>query len=285
MIVVTGANGQLGKGVVDQLLARVPAERIAVSVRDPEGAKELAERGVRVRRGDFDDPKTLADAFEGADQILLVSAASTGDTALRQHRAAIAAARASGARRVLYTSHMGANPASPFAPMPDHAETEGVLRAAGVPFTSLRNGFYAATTVMLLGSALQTGELVAPEDGPVSWTAHGDLAEAAAIVLAEEGRFDGVTPALTGAEALDLADVAALASSVSGRTIKRVTVSDDEYRAGLVSHGVPEGQAELLVGLFRASRAGEFAEVSPVLGELLGRAPVSVREVLAAALV
>ncbi|MER7642446.1 SDR family oxidoreductase [Streptomyces sp. NPDC126522] len=285
MIVVTGANGQLGKGVVDQLLARVPAERIGVSVRDPEGAKELAERGVRVRRGDFDDPETLAAAFEGAEQILLVSAASTGDTALRQHRAAIAAARDSGARRVLYTSHMGANPASPFAPMPDHAETEGVLGAAGVPFTSLRNGFYAATTVMLLGSALETGELVAPEDGPVSWTAHGDLAEAAAIVLAEEGRFDGVTPALTGAEALDLADVAALASSVSGRTIKRVTVSDDEYRAGLVSHGVPEGQAELLVGLFRASRAGEFAEVSPVLGELLGRAPVSVGEVLAAALV
>ncbi|WP_369192496.1 SDR family oxidoreductase [Streptomyces sp. R08] len=285
MIVVTGANGQLGKGVVDQLLARVPAERIAVSVRDPEGAKELVERGVRVRRGDFDDPETLAAAFEGAEQILLVSAASTGDTALRQHRAAIAAARDSGARRVLYTSHMGANPASPFAPMPDHAETEGVLRAAGVPFTSLRNGFYAATTVMLLGSALQTGELVAPEDGPVSWTAHGDLAEAAAIVLAEEGRFDGVTPALTGAEALDLADVAAVASAVTGRTVKRVTVSDEEYRAGLVSHGVPEGQAELLGGLFRASRAGEFAEVSPVLGELLGRAPVSVREVLAAALV
>ncbi len=285
MIVVTGANGQLGKGVVDQLLARVPAERIAVSVRDPEGAKELAERGVRVRRGDFDDPATLADAFEGAEQILLVSAASTGDTALRQHRAAIAAAHDSGARRVLYTSHMGANPASPFAPMPDHAETEAVLGAAGVPFTSLRNGFYAATTVMLLGSALQTGELVAPEDGPVSWTAHGDLAEAAAIVLAEEGRFDGVTPALTGAEALDLADVAALASAVTGRTVKRVTVSDEEYRAGLVSHGVPEGQAELLVGLFRASRAGEFAEVSPVLGELLGRAPVSVRGVLAAALV
>ncbi len=111
---------------MDQLLARVPAERIAVSVRDPEGAKELAERGVRVRRGDFDDPETLAGAFEGADQILLVSAASTGDTALRQHRAAIAAARDSGARRVLYTSHMGANPASPFAPMPDHGETEGV---------------------------------------------------------------------------------------------------------------------------------------------------------------
>lgn len=256
MIVVTGANGQLGSGVVDRLLARVPAERIAVSVRDPERAKGLSERGVRVRRGDFGDPASLADAFEGAEQILLVSAASTGDTALRQHRTAIAAARESGARRILYTSHMGANPASPFAPMPDHAETEAALRASGVPYTSLRNGFYAATTVMLLGAALKTGELSAPEDGPVSWTAHADLAEAAALALVEEGRFDGVTPPLTGAEALDLAEVAALASSITGRTIKRVTVTDEEYRAGLVSHGVPTEQADLLVGLFQASREG-----------------------------
>ncbi|WP_329351020.1 SDR family oxidoreductase [Streptomyces sp. NBC_01261] len=284
MIVVTGANGQLGSGVVDRLLARVPAERIAVSVRDPERAKGLSERGVRVRRGDFGDPASLADAFEGAEQILLVSAASTGDTALRQHRTAIAAARESGARRILYTSHMGANPASPFAPMPDHAETEAALRASGVPYTSLRNGFYAATTVMLLGAALKTGELSAPEDGPVSWTAHADLAEAAALALVEEDRFDGVTPPLTGAEALDLAEVAALASSITGRTIKRVTVTDEEYRAGLVSHGVPTEQADLLVGLFQASREGEFAEVSPVLGEVVGRAPTSLREVLEAAL-
>ncbi|WP_406132071.1 SDR family oxidoreductase [Streptomyces sp. NBC_00989] len=285
MIVVTGANGQLGRGVVDRLLVRVPAERIAVSVRDPERAKALGERGVQVRRGDFDDPASLTGAFEGAEQILLVSAASTGDTALRQHRTAIAAARDSGARRILYTSHMGANPASPFAPMPDHAETEAVLRTSGVPFTSLRNGFYAATTVLLLGAALRTGELSAPEDGPVSWTAHADLAEAAALALADEGRFDEVTPPLTGTEALDLAEVAALASSITGRTIKRVTVTDEEYRAGLVSHDVPEEQADMLVGLFRASRKGEFAEVSPVLGELIGRAPTSLRDVLREALV
>jgi uncharacterized protein YbjT (DUF2867 family) len=285
VIVVTGANGQLGRAVVERLLVRVPAERIAVSVRDPERARELGERGVGVRRGDFDDPASLTDAFAGAEQILLVSAASTGETALRQHRTAIAAARESGARRVLYTSHMGANPASPFAPMPDHAATEAELRDSGVAYTALRNGFYASTTVLLLGAALKTGELSAPQDGPVSWTAHADLAEAAALTLAEEGRFDGPTPPLTGTEALDLADVAALASELTGRTVERVTVSDEDYRSGLVSHGVPEDQADLLVGLFRASREGEFAEVGPALGELIGRPPTPLRDVLRAALV
>src|SRR4051812_29393754 len=120
MIVVTGATGLLGGAVVERLLARQPAEEIGVSVRDPAKAQALADRGVRVRRGDYDDAASLAHAFDGAGQILLVSAAATGEVALRQHRTAIDAARAAGVRRIVYTSHMGANPASAFAPMPDH---------------------------------------------------------------------------------------------------------------------------------------------------------------------
>ncbi len=181
MIIVTGANGQLGRAVAERLLERVPAERIGVSVRDLEKARDLEGRGVRVRRGDFDDAASLAHAFEGASRVLIVSVNSHGETAVRQHRAAIEVAKAAGARRILYTSHMGANPASSFAPMVDHAATEAALQDAGVPFTALRNGFYADSAAYLLGAALQTGELAVPEDGPVAWTTPADLAEAAAI--------------------------------------------------------------------------------------------------------
>src|SRR3954447_13990061 len=104
MIVVTGANGQLGRAVVERLLERTPADGIGVSVRDPAKAIELAERGVRVRRGDFDDVTSLGEAFADTDQVLLISAASTGGVPRRQHRAAIDAARAAGVRRVVYTS-------------------------------------------------------------------------------------------------------------------------------------------------------------------------------------
>jgi NAD(P)H dehydrogenase (quinone) len=107
MIVVTGATGQLGGMVVERLLTRVPAEEIAVSVRDPAKANALAGRGVRVRRGDYDDAASLAHAFDGAGQLLLVSAATTGEAALRQLGTAIDAARAAGVRRIVYTSHMG----------------------------------------------------------------------------------------------------------------------------------------------------------------------------------
>ncbi|MEU5989139.1 SDR family oxidoreductase [Spirillospora sp. NPDC047418] len=282
MIIVTGATGQLGRGTVERLLERVPAERIGASVRDVEKAKDLADRGVRVRRGDFADPASLAHAFEGAAQILIVSANSIGEDLLRLHRGAIGAAKAAGARRILYTSHMGANPSSLFPPMPDHAATEELLRASGVPFTSLRNGFYASTTVALVGAALQSGELAVPEDGPVSWTAHADLAEATAITLAEE-TFDGITPGLTGGEAIDMAGVAALASEFSGRPIEHVVVPDAEFRAGVVARGVPEFAADMLVDMFAASRQREFADVDPTLGRMLNRPPTPLRDVLKAA--
>jgi uncharacterized protein YbjT (DUF2867 family) len=243
----------------------------------------LEERGIRVRRGDFADPTSLEHAFEGASRVLIVSVNSVGETKVRLHADAIDAAAKAGADRVVYTSHMGANPTSPFPPMPDHAATEEVLRDSGVAYTVLRNGFYASSAHMLLGAALATGELAVPEDGPVSWTAHADLAEAAAIALADDV-LDGVTADLTGAEAIDMAGVAAIASDLTGKPIRRVVISEDDYRAGLLAHGAPDHAADLLVGLFAASRQGEFARVDPALPRLLGRPALPLREVLRAAI-
>lgn len=282
MIIVTGASGQLGRSIIEKLLERMPADRIGASVRDPEKAQALGDRGVRVRRGDYADPASLSHAFEGATQVLIVSANTTGGAALGQHRAAIEMAKQAGARRILYTAHMGADPASLFEPMCDHAAAEEILVSSGVPFTSLRNGFYAATILMTLGRAVETGEFAAPEDGPVSWTSHADLATAAAIILADEGRFDGPTPPLTASEALDFDDIAAMASELAGRLIRRITISDEQHKQNMMSHGMPEDRAEMLLGVFRASRRGEFATVDPALEKLLGRPPMSARDFLAA---
>ncbi len=124
------------------------------------------------------------------------------------------------------------------------------------------------------------GEIALPADGPVSWTSHADLADAAAAILADEGRFDGPTPPLTATEALTLDDVAKLATQATGRTVTRTVASDEEFREGLIGHGVPAEAAGQLVGVFAASRAGEFAAVDPTLTTLLGRRPVSVDTVL-----
>lgn len=280
MIIVTGANGQLGQAVVEGLLTYLPADQIVASVRDPAKATALAQRGVSVRAGDFTNSDELTKAFHGATQVLVISVDKLGETAFRMHHTAIEAARAAGAQRILYTSHMGARADSPFVPAADHAATEAFLADGSVPFTSLRHGFYAESMLHMIGQGLKSGELRVPEDGPVSWTTRADLAEADAILLAQAGRLNGITPPLTALEAVKMADLAAIASEITGRDIRHVTVSDSEWREAKVAQGVPAPVAELLLGSYLASRRGDFAAVDPTLETLLGRPPQTMRDVL-----
>ncbi|WP_236703210.1 NmrA family NAD(P)-binding protein [Lentzea aerocolonigenes] len=280
MIVVTGATGRLGRKIVEKLLDHVPADTVGVSVRDPDKAAALAGRGVRVRAGDFTDPATLEHAFEGADQVLVVSAAIRGPQAAGANAAAIDAAVRAGASRVLYTSHQAASPGSLFDPGRQHAGTEKHLAGHGIPHTALRHGFYASTFELYVPAALETGEFRLPQDGPVSWTAHDDLAEADVVALTRPGVLDGVTPPLTAPEVLDFSDVARVLSELTGRTITRVVVDDEEWKATVTAQGVPAVAAEFTLGMFRAARAGEFAVTDPALEHLLGRPAIPARAVL-----
>lgn len=284
MIVVTGATGRLGSRVVDRLLERVPPDGVGVSVRDAAGAAALAGRGVRVREGDFTAPSQLERAFEGAEQVLVVSASIRGEGAAAANVAAIDAARAAGASRVLYTSHQASSSDSLFAPQWTHAATEAHLTGLDVPFTALRNGFYASTLALYLDEALATGRLALPEDGPVSWTGHDDLADAAVVALTEPGVLDGITAPLTAPDTLDFADVAGVLGDVTGRRIERVVLDDEEWMRGAVARGMPQGAAEFTLGMFRAARRGEFAVTAPTLETILGRPATPVRAVLEATL-
>ena len=282
MIIITGATGQLGSQIVARLLERVAADQVGVSVRDPDLAKDLAERGVRVRRGDFADPTTLESAFEGASQVLIVSLNRLGEESVDQSTAAVDAAYRAGAGRVLYTSHQAAALDSLFAPARDHAAIEAHLEQSGRPYTSLRNGYYTSSLEFHIGGAAQSGELAAPADGPVSWTTRADLAEGAAAILTDDGRFEGPTPPLTAADTVDLDDVAAVLSEVSGRPVRRVLVDDGAFVAGLMEHGTPQPFAEMFLGSFLAARRGEFAVTDPTLQTLLGREPQTVAAALRA---
>ncbi|MGI4870560.1 MAG: SDR family oxidoreductase [Janthinobacterium lividum] len=280
MIVVTGATGHLGRGILEKLLPRVPTGQLAASARDPEKATELAKQGVTVRQGDFADPASLATAFAGATQVLVVSPNVLGEEGQQLTRNAVEAAQAAGVHRVLYTSHMAAQADSAFAPAVNHAAAEALLAKMGMPYTSLRNGYYAESAMFHIGRAFETGELRAPEDGPVSWTTRADLAEANAAVLAEEGSFDGNTPPLVAPEAFTLAELAAIASELLGREVKRMVITDAQWRDEKIAQGLPAPVAELLLGSYRAMRRGEFAATGPVLEQLLGRRPHTMRDVL-----
>ncbi|MGW4815573.1 NmrA family NAD(P)-binding protein [Kitasatospora cineracea] len=282
MIVITGATGALNGATVDHLLERLPADEIAVAVREPARARRFADLGVEVRRGDYADPASLPGAFEGADQLLLVSASDPGADAVALHRTAIDAAAAAGVGRILYTSHQGAHPDSAFKPARDHAATELLLAGSGVPWTALRNGFYAHSLAWLLGPWRETGTITVPADGPVSWTARADAAEAAAAVLADPGAHDGPVT-LTAPEAPTFQQVAELAGELAGRPVRCVTVDPEDWVAGQVAQGTPEFMARFTLGIYLAAAQGRFAGTDPLLPALLPRAPRTVRDLLAAA--
>jgi len=280
MIIVTGATGALNGATVDHLLDRMPAEEIVVAVRDPAKAQRFTDRGVAVRRGDYADPDSLPAAFEGADQLLLVSSSDPGAGSVSLHHTAIDAAVAVGVGRILYTSHQGAAPDTPFGPGRDHAATERLLAESGVPWTSLRNGFYAHSLGWLTGPWRETGVITVPADGPVSWTAREDAAEAAAVILASNGAYDGPTT-LTARAAPTFADVAATASELTGRTIRLAVLGQDEWLAAQVAAGQKEFMARFTLGMYQAAHDGFFAGTDPLLATLLDREPRTVADVLA----
>src|SRR5262245_14763100 len=108
MIIVTGATGHLGRLVLDQLLQKVPASQVVAAARNPDKAADLAARGVQVRRAHYDEPTTLASAFDGADTLLLISGSEVGQR-VRQHQAAVDAAVKVGVKRLAYTSILHAD--------------------------------------------------------------------------------------------------------------------------------------------------------------------------------
>lgn len=280
MIVVTGANGNLGRKIVEELLGRIPAEEIGVSVRDANKAQDLKERGVRVRQGNFDDSESLLHAFEQASQVLIVSSnALEGEEAVRQHQIAVETAKKAGVGRVLYTSHMGSSATSYFPPMLTNAATEEILKTSGMAFTSLRCGFFASSALLMISDALKTGELIVPESGPIAWTTHSDLAAVTAVILTE-GKLDGITPPLTASEAIDMEGIASIASKILDRPLRHIVVSDEEYRKRLISHGMPEPIVNLLTGIFQASRQGDFSRIDPALENLIGRPPIHFQDFL-----
>ena len=282
MIIVTGATGQLGNAIVHKLIAQSGAGSVRAICRDPEKAADLAKLGVNIRRADFAEPDTLTKAFEGARQILLVSsnARSYGGDPLTQHATVIRAAKHAGATRIVYTSQIASSATSAFSAARDHAATEQMLADSGLAWTALRNGFYAKSGIMIMSEAFKTGVLETTQDGKFSWVSHDDLASAAAVILGNEGRFEGPTPPLTGSEALDFGDMAHIAADVMGKPFIRTIITDDEMRANVAARGAPPSAANMVLGLFSAAHAGEFGTVDPLLEELIGRPPQRMKQLM-----
>jgi NAD(P)H dehydrogenase (quinone) len=281
---ISGAAGQLGRATADLLLERVAPGDLVLVTRDPAQLDAYAQRGVAVRRGNFDDPEGLREAYRGVDRLLLISGADVGRR-VAQHTEAIAAAKDAGVGRVAYTGIVNPTEANPAAAAPEHRGTEEALLASGLEWTMLRNGIYADLTAQGLTQSIAAGRHVYNSgDGKTSYVARADCAAAAAVVLSGDGHANQAYD-VTGPEALSGADLAAIASELSGTPVEAVPVDDEAFVGILVEYaGLPEPVAQFIASFGRAGREGQLATVSNAVEELTGCAPQRFRDVLEALL-
>jgi NAD(P)H dehydrogenase (quinone) len=279
---ITGASGNLARLTTEALLERVDSGDVVLVTRDPSKLSDAAARGVEVRQGDFSEPAGLEPALSGIDRLLLISTPVIRER-VPGHLAAVDAARRAGVRHVLYTSCIRPEPENPMVVAPDHRATEERLRGSGLEWSFLRNSIYAEYQVPTASQAIAAGTHVHNSgDGGVSYVSRVDCAAAAAGALAgaaEPGRaYD-----ITGPEAVTAAQLAALASELSGRPIEVVAVDDDAYIAGLIEHAHMTEQVARDVASFGISaRLGFGATVGDGVEQLSGRPPRSFRDVLTA---
>lgn len=275
MIVVTGATGQLGRLVVTALLDR--GADVVAAARDPRRAESL---GVPVREADYDRPETLPAAFRGAEKVLLVSGNEVG-MRIRQHRAAVDAAKAAGVRLLAYTSVLHAD-TSAVAVAPEHKATEEYVRASGVPFSFLRNGWYSENYEQVIRQALTTGVITgAAGGGRVASATRADYAAAAAAVLTGEGH-ERTVHELSGDTAWTMADLAAMITDVSGTEVVYQDLPPEVYATTLTGMGLSDEVAHMLARMDADIAAGLLADTPGELARLLGRPTTPMRETVLA---
>ncbi|AYE53814.1 SDR family oxidoreductase (plasmid) [Priestia megaterium NCT-2] len=275
-MLVTGATGKLGTKVVDTLLKTVPANQLAVSVRNPEKAEGLRVQGVEVRQGDFDRPETLDAAFKGIDRLLLISADGDNETRIRQHTNAVAAAERAGVKFIAYTSIVNAQESKNFL-APTHQATEEAILKTGISYSFLRNNWYLENEISSIQGVLAGAPWVTSAgNGKVGWALQQDYAEAAATVLSGNSHENTIYE-LSG-KLLSQDELASALSSVLRKEVSVQLVDDATYADIMKGAGVPDFLIPMLVDIQKGIREGTLEIESNDFEKLLGRPATPINE-------
>ncbi len=277
MIAITGANGQLGQLVIQALLKQVDANELVALVRSPEKALALKALGVQVRQADYNQPTTLSSALKGVDKLLLISGSEIGQR-VPQHQAVINAAKEADVKLLAYTSILKAN-TSPLILAGEHKATEHAIKESGLDAVILRNGWYNENYSANLQGVLQSGVVAtAAQDGKFSTAARADYAQAAANVLTSQTSQAGKVYELAGDNAYNQQEYAEEVAKQADKSIQFLSLSSEDFSQALVSHGLPEGFANVLADSDLHARKGWLFDDSKALSKLIGRNTTSISQ-------
>lgn len=275
MILISGATGQLGGHVVSQLLRRNAVNKFAVLARSSEKAERFADMGIEVRIGDFDQPATLKNAFDGIERFLFISTMSM-DRATQQ-ASVVKAAVAGDVKHIYYTgvTLRDVEASAVRTVMQSHFDTEDQIGVSGLSYTFFRNTIYAEALEQILGPVLTAGGILLPGgDGKVPYALRSEMGEAIANSLLENGH-ENKTYALTAKNEWSFNDVAHSLSRVVGRAFEYQNISEERLKAELERNGLPEFMVGFTLGTIADIRNGQYNFRSNDLANLLGREPAS----------
>jgi NAD(P)H dehydrogenase (quinone) len=278
-IAVTGATGHLGTFVVEELKKRVSNENIVALVRTPGKASALE---VEVRAFDYNQPETMTAALAGVDRLVLISGNEIGQRA-RQHFNVIEAAGKAGVEWIVYTSLLHAD-STTLNLAGEHMTTEEALKASGINYTILRNGWYTENYTDSIGGALAGGAFIGSAgNGKISSAARVDYAEAAAVAITDESH-KGKVYELAGDDYYTLADLAAEISNQTGTNIPYRNLTEAEYTKILESFEIPAGFAAAIASWDVSASKDDLFDDSHQLSALIGRPTTPLADSVKAAL-
>lgn len=276
MLAITGATGQLGQRVIENLLKTVPAHQIVAIVRNPAKADELSKQGITVRQADYTDQTAFTTALNGVEKLLLISSSEVGQRE-PQHKNVINAAKAAGVKFIAYTSLLHADK-SPLGLADEHVATEKALADSGIPFALLRNGWYTENYLASAPPAIEHGVFIgAAGDGKIAAATRADYAAAAAKVISEDGHA-GKVYELAGDSPWTLSELAAELSKQSGKPVVYQNLSEADFAAALKGVGLPAGLADMLADSDTGASKGGLFDDSHTLSKLIGRATTPLAE-------
>ena len=283
MILITGASGHFGKATIEHLLNKgVSENNIAALVRDENKAQDLKAKGVQIKIGDYNQYKTLVDAFKGINQLVLVSSSDL-EQRTQQQLNAINAAKEAGVKYIYYTSFERKNETahSPIAAVAlSHIDTEKAIKESGLTYTIFKNNLYMEVFLFFFGDkVLEQGIYFPAGNTKAGYASRTDMAEAMANVILSEKHRNKVY-SINHTDNVSMNEIAETLSELAGKTINYYSPSAEEYMNTLTQAGVPAPYINMFAGFAEAIKQGEFETTQTDLETLLNRKPTSLKEFL-----
>lgn len=269
-ILVTGSTGTVGKGVVEQLAAA--GARVRAAVQATSKTEAITRAGAEPVVMNFNDADSIRAALDGVEKAFLLTPVVPNQPELSANF--VQAAKAAGLKYIVKLSAIRAEAEPGITLSREHRQAEREIEDAGIPFTFLRPNFFMQNFLGLDTIKSQGAFYDSSADAKASHIDARDISSVAAALLTKGGH-ENKAYELTGPEALSNDEVAEILSSVTGKTITYVPVSDDDVRQAMQAGGMPDWLVESLIELYQIKRAGETSAVSPAVEQITGKPAIT----------